>query len=124
MNIEEALYAYLSSYANLTAIVGTRIYPLILPQSPILPAITYSKVSGPRVNSKDGASGLAYPRFQFSCWAKSYGQAKQVAEQIRLALDTFPSGRAFIENEQDIYEPDTGIHHIPIDFIIWHTEVV
>ena len=34
MIIEEALVAYLTGYAGLSALIGTRLYPLRLPENP------------------------------------------------------------------------------------------
>lgn len=120
--IETEIYAYLSSNNAITALVGNRIYPLILPQNYTLPAITYTKISGQRVNAKDGQTGLANPRFQFSCWAKTYLEAKKVADVVRIAMNVFPNGTTYMQDEQDFYEPDTGLYHVPVDFIIWHNE--
>lgn len=103
-----------------------------LKQGTAFPALTCQKISGPRVASKDGPAGLAHPRMQVSCWAKSYADAKAVAEQVRLALEGFSGimGGAggikvditLLENEVDFYEPETGIYHVPVDFLIWHRE--
>ena len=131
MTIEEALYSYLKSYAGLSALVGARIYPLILPQPATLPAITYTKISrvGERVLSGPNPNTIS-ARFQLSCWAYSYGTAKSVANQAKLALQDYTGtmgGAGGVEvldansvNEQDFYETDTGIYHVPIDILILH----
>jgi len=133
MIIEEVLYAYLTNCAGLTALVGDRIYPIILPQKISFPAVTYQRISGIREYSQSGPSGLAHPRFQFSCWAKKYQEAKAIAEQVRLALDGYkgmmggPDGvrvdAVYIEDDHDIYDPETKIYHIALDVVIWHEEV-
>ena len=134
MVIEEALYAYLSSHAGLTALVSTRIYPLVMPQNATLPAVTFSKISGPRAHAMQQDAGLAYPRFQVSCWGGTYKQAKEVAGQVRAALQDYTGtmggaggvvvSGVFLEDENDLYEPGTQAYHIAIDFIIWHLEGV
>lgn len=133
MKIEEALFSHLKSHAGLSALVGTRIYPQIMPQGVTMPAVTYQKISGPREYSHGGPSELAHPRFQLSCWAKNYSTAKDIAEQVRLALQAYRGTMggaggvtvygAFLENEIDLYESDTRLYHIPVDFSIWHKEV-
>ena len=120
--IEIEVYKYLSQYAGLTALVGDRIYPMILPQDAVLPAVTCEKISGQRINTKFGPAGLVRARIQVSCWAKGYLVAKQVAEQVRLALAGFPGGTVYLENEVDLYEEGTGIYHVPVDFTIWYEE--
>jgi len=133
MIIEEALYAYLTNYAELTALVGDRIYPVILPQNTTLPAVTFQRISGIREYSQSGPSGLAHPRFQFSCWAEKYEEAKAVAEQIRLALEGYKGmmggsdgvrvDAIYVEDDHDIYDPETKEYHVALDAIIWHEEV-
>ena len=124
--IETVLQAYLA--ANV-ALCGGRVWPMKLPQKPTLPAITYRKISGPRIQTHDGASGLAHPRIQISCWAETYLAAKQLAEEVRQDLDGFSGamgathvGSMFLSNETDLYDPETGRWHIPVDFILFHDE--
>lgn len=127
--IEQALYTILSGHAGLTALVGSRIYPLILPQSPLLPAVIYQRVDAAREGTHDGPSGLAHPLFQLSCWALDFDQARAVVAQVRLALDGYTGTVGGVEieaiqsgHEDDQYEQDTKIYHSSIDFDIWHQE--
>ena len=132
MIIEEALVAYLTGYAGLSALIGTRLYPLRLPENPTYGAVTYHRISGPRVQSHSGPSGLAYPRFQFDCYATSYLGAKNVATQVRIALDGFKGtmggtsgvavSSALSQNDRDFYDPATRTWRVSTDFIIGHAE--
>lgn len=132
MNIEEAIYSYLKDNAGLAALVSDRIYPLTMPQNCTMPAVTYRKVSGPRIHTMGTDPGLAYPRFQFSCWGSSYSSAKNVAKKVQAALQDYKGQMggalgvvvqaSIMENELDLYEPDTGLYHIPVDLVIWHEE--
>ncbi len=138
MTLEEGLYSYLSSTAALTALVGNRIYPVVLPPNVVYPAVTYQRISGPRVHTMGNDPGLAYPRIQISCWyrdisdpQKGYGQVKAVAEQIRLALqdqkNTTWGGSVTVravlfDGDTDLYDFETQVHQVALDFIIWYTE--
>lgn len=124
MTIEADLRAYLLSQPNLKSMIDTRLYPLVLPQPPTFPAVTYAKVSHSHVRD---LSGVAYSisRFQFSCFAATYSGAKAVANEIKRALQDFVGvvgGYRFLDadgaNEIDIYESDSGIYHVPVDVII------
>ena len=131
MTIEEALFAYLTTCQGLASLIGTRLYSLRLPQNPTLPAVTYFKVSrvGERVLGGPNPNTIR-ARFQFSCWAKSYGVAKSVAGQLKEALQDYsgimggPGGVNVLDanpvNEHDFYESDTGLYHIPVDVEILH----
>lgn len=132
MTLEQALYSYLSTYAGLTALVSTRIYPVTMPQGVTYPAVTYTRISAPRIHAMGRDTGLASPRVQVDCWGSSYSSVKGVAAQVRAALQDF-SGlmggaggvtvqRAFIEGDRDLYESDTQTHRTSMDFIIWCLE--
>src|SRR4030042_5808294 len=88
--VETVIYTRLSGYAGLIALTSTRIYPLILPQSPTLPAVTYQRIDGPR-ESRFGADPVAHPRIQVDSWAKTYAGVKAVAPQVRGALQLWSS---------------------------------
>jgi hypothetical protein len=127
MTFEQALFSYLSNHAGLKALVNTRIYPITMPQNPTLPAVTYQKISGV---VDYGVSSIKRPRFQFDAWASSYSSARAVAEQIKSALNRYTGtmGGAggvtvigtWIENEMDLFEPDTGLYRVSVDIRFEH----
>lgn len=129
MSIEEALQEYLSGKAEITTLVSDRIYPVVLPQGVSYPALTYLKVSGPVLHDVD----IAYPRFQLSSWSESYAEAKQLAAAVKEVLQRFKGimgnapgvkvSQVVFENELDLYDPETGVHHIPSDYTIIYREV-
>lgn len=124
--LEEALFSYLTGYAGLSALIGTRLYPVQFPQGVTLPAMTYQQVSSPEVYSHDGYSGLRSPRFQFTCRGSTYLEAKQVAAQLKAALRGYAGlmagsvnvRGARIENEIDQIEPELGIYDVIVDAVI------
>lgn len=142
MRMDEALYSYLSTHAGLSALVGTRIYPVKLPQNVSLPAVTYQKISGHRVHAMQTDPGYASPRFQISCWAvdsateSGYDIVKAVAEQARAALQDYRGtmggaggvvvDAVFLDDENDFYEDAArqGVFHVAQEYIIWHQEAV
>ena len=126
MSIEQGLYAHLSSHAGLTALVGDRIYPLVLPQKVALPAVVYQRISLWQTYTHNGAS-LARPRFQNTCVGRTYAEAHDVAAQVRDALSGYRGmmgsvavEAAFIDNEREDYEPETDSYIRQVDVIIWH----
>jgi hypothetical protein len=124
VSIESDLYSYLSTYAGLIPLVGDRIYPLVAPQSVQAPYCTYQKISSGRQYSHSGFSNLSRPRMQVSCFAPTYLQAKAVAIQVIAAIEAWPGSgsvqAAFTENEQDLYDPDTKLYYIPVDFFVYY----
>lgn len=128
--IGEVIYSKLTGYAGLAALVGTRVYPIQLPQRPTLPAITYQRISTLPIQDRDDAHArLERPRFQFDCWAISHAGARAVAQEMRSALASFAQASnpridvALMQNEIDDYEPDIGRWRVILDAFIWHEEV-
>lgn len=130
--IHEALFARLSGYAGLTALVATRVYPRQLPQNPTYPAVTYERISADRQSAMGSDSGLVSGRWQVSSWGKTYTDARDAAEQVRKALQRYRgtlSGTViqdiFIESENDLpaelVDGET-IYQIASDFIVWFVE--
>lgn len=85
--IDAGLVALLQANAGLEALIGTRIYPDVLPDEPTLPAITYQFLGG---NSKPtfNTSGMQKLRVEFNCWSASWpqGGTKAQAAAVRDAL--------------------------------------
>lgn len=133
MSIRSQIYSRLSGYAGLTALVSTRIYPALIPQGAAMPAVTFTLVSATRPSAFGSDPGRVRARFQVDCWsdqaAGSTSGADLVAEQVRAALQRWRTSSgspeifdSFIENSFETYEPETKIHRVSIDIIIWHGE--
>jgi hypothetical protein len=130
MTVEESLEAELKNYAGLSALVGTRIDPLQV-NGATLPAVTYVRVSGVRVQAMDGPTGLAVPVFQVSSWATTYAAAKAVAKQVRLCLDGFNgtlggvggvNAKITLQGDRDLVDTETNWRQVAADYEIAHQE--
>jgi hypothetical protein len=95
--IEEAVYFKMVSDADLFELVGTRVYPLFVPQDVPLPAIAYQKISSVKHQAHAESSHLAMSRFQFTIEADDYADAKDTAEALRNCWDSFAG---FVGNTQ------------------------
>ena len=127
--IEKELVGYLLADAGLALMIGDRLHDMVLPQSPTLPAVVWQRISTTRVHSQSGASRLARPRFQFTCWATTTLAAIQVAGALREALDGYGGRMGMVENvaifgegENAGLDPETGLRNVALDFFIWHSE--
>lgn len=130
MFLEAALYNRLSTYAGLTALVSTRIYPLVLPQDPTLPAVTYQTIGRSMEDVRGSGPRYAETRIQIDCWAATYASAKSVAEQVRAALQDYTGTMGGVGgvpvldgdavNEIDLYEPDALLHRVMVEALITH----
>lgn len=98
-----------------------RVYGATAPQSVVKPYIVYHKLSPGREYSHDGFSKLSRSRVQISCYGETYGSAKQVAAQVIAAMESWQAGGvrfAPLAGEQDLFEQDTGLYHVPVDFFV------
>lgn len=130
-DIEAGLFAFLSADAGISAVVGTRIYPLRVPEDATLPALAYHKISGPSEHSKDGDMNLNHPRFQFTCWADKYADAKAGRTAVVAALNGFANGgtmggavvveQVIVTDDMDLHDPQSLEFGASVDAIIWHS---
>jgi hypothetical protein len=129
---ETALYNYLSTYAGLTALIGTRIYPVLEPQNVKYPALVFQQISGPRVHAMGDDPGITYPRYQFTAWAEKHTEAVAVAKQVRLAFENYSGTmggeggvtiyHAEVDNQFSDHNEQTNKYCSIVDVIIWHGE--
>lgn len=130
--VESALRTRALAVTAVSDLIAARLYPLKLPQAPTYPAVTYTRISGPRLYAHDGPAGMAEGRFQFDAWGASYASAKAVAAALRGAMEGF-SGTSggvsiasiFCVNETDEYQPeegDGGDWRVSLDFWVRYYE--
>lgn len=123
MSAGARLHTRLSTHAGTAALVSARVYPVILPQNVVLPAIAYQRISGTEQN---GSTSIREARYQINCWGATFASAQSVAAQVRDALEEWSinSGSgvfvrmARIVNEQDDWEEDTRSYRTIIDVIL------
>lgn len=131
MSIETELFSYLSTYAGLTTLVSTRIYPVDAPQQPTYPYIVYFKVNNNRKYCHQGFANASTQLFQADCYATTYSDAKAIATQLITAIDSWyltntKVQAAFIDNEADVIEENVKtsetlkVYCVPIDFICYY----
>jgi hypothetical protein len=97
----------------------TRVHPIKLPQNPVYPSITYSRVSTQRLVSHDGDSNLIKARLQISLWAARYEDAKELAAEVTQLLQCLkadPIQVIFMTNEIDLYDDKVKVYQIAQDY--------
>ena len=133
--IENAIRGRLLDSTGVTALIGSsssaRAYHLRLPEGVTLPAVTYQRIS--RVGFPDyaGDTDLATRRIQVDSWAGTGESAASLGEEIRKSLDGFRGTvatvairGAFLVDEAQEYEVETGLHRLRQDFMVSHSEEV
>jgi len=126
-----AIYGRLRNTTGITGIVNTRIYPVVLPQSGDLPAITFNKASDVGIHASGQDPNIHSPRWQVHGWSTSYTQVRNLADQIKECLRDYSGStwvavqRFFFDGEIDLTEVDpldqSVIYHTVADFICWYS---
>lgn len=127
--IEAALFGHLSTEAGLAALVGTRVYPVQLPQGATLPAVTYQRISTQVVQHRGSvAPSFSRPRFQLNCWASSYDGTVALRAAVRAAMGTLAQASspridvALLADDRDVVEATPGRWVASLDYFVWHKE--
>lgn len=118
--LETLVYQVLRDNAGVAAVVSGRIYPLILPQGCILPAISYERVSTSPVVSLSGFSNLESARVQIDCMASTYSAAKGLAALVFTAMNSATLFKSVPLGQTDILENDTMTYRVSMDFSAWN----
>lgn len=93
MRIGQYIYSVLSADAGVTALVGTRIYPVFLPQDAAYPAIVFLADNEPPFDSKTQASDHDKETVTFHFWASAaqgengYAALDNIDDAIREVLE-------------------------------------
>ena len=126
VRIDEAVFSRLSTNAALAAVLtspdgAVRVYPLRLPETLVLPAVTYQRISGVR-DSTFTEDWRAMGVFQFDCWAATYAGARSLADLLLEALqraDYTAAGvtvlEALVQSERDLYEAEARLYRVNVD---------
>lgn len=111
MAIEAALFELLTEDAGVAGLVGSRVYPVVLPQNPTLPAVVYQELRTAALSATGGDTGRRESRMQVSYWAESYAGVKAGKAALVALLSGYRGGifeRVGVEAMQDDVDVETG----------------
>jgi hypothetical protein len=124
MTIAALLKTALTNISGMGALVSTRIYPVFLPQTPTLPAISFQRISN---TGQYGTSDRKQSRWQINCWASTHVGATAVAAAVKAGLEEYHDADqipaidwARVVNELDDYDDAAKVYRIIVDVIL-HT---
>ena len=129
MEIGKSIYNILSTTGNVSALVGTRIFPNVAPQTTAFPFIIYDVTGVEPTNTKDGVSTLDTNDVMISVYSNTYSEASSLAQLVRIAMDRLPTNTYAGEDIQssefqgynDIFDNtsgNAGIYRKALDFEI------
>ena len=128
-DILSSLVAFLLLDGELTALIGTRLYPEKLPagttENPTqMPAVTFQLVDEPVIGTHDNKQAYK-ARIQLDAWGGSYKSAHAVADALHTALQGYRGamgtnnvGGIFRKRRQDDPNPDIGLNRVSQDYLV------
>lgn len=130
MNAEAAVYALLTGAGAVTSIVGTRVYPVVLPERQPTPAVVYELVAAVNQGRIDAqaATHLMRSRVQINLLSKDYAVLRTLREAVVSAL-RFQRGTVAgcvvhaITHEGDgptSFDHELAVFHRYVDFHVFH----
>lgn len=89
MNEGKAIYSILTSDSDVSAIVGTRVYPQIAAQGAAFPFVVYVLQDTSPSDTKSGVSTLDEVRYDIVVASETYTEVSDLTNKIRTALDRY-----------------------------------
>jgi hypothetical protein len=131
---EAVLRVALAQNTAVTALVGTKVFPVVAPAEATYPFVTWRRVQVLRQQTLANPMGVPKVTLDYSIYGATYDQARQVADAMRLVLDGYAGTvdntvvqHASVENESDDFVTLTGAELPPSYQIVmtvdtWWTE--
>jgi hypothetical protein len=126
MSVESEVKTRLSTDINVLAILGERIYPVILPQNPILPAAQYVIMDAAPTINLSAKAGLYRYEMQIDIFARKYSEVVNAENIVRKSLQSYSN----IETgsiqaihhlmSSDDFEKEISDYKKIMRFSIWH----
>jgi hypothetical protein len=116
MSVETVLGACLLAASGLA---GVKVRAEVAQPTDATPYIVHTQITGTRIKSLRGDSGLANPRFQIDVYADTKAQAVDLKKAIRLAVLASPELGAVLIAEASGYEADTKRYRQRQEYSFW-----
>lgn len=130
MLAEEGLAYFMTHDPVISALIGDRFEPLVVPQEKARPAIAHQRITTPPERSHSGRSKPDHPTIQLTIEGSTYAEAKRLAKTITDRLDGFKGMMGSLEvqdclvnNIQDGYGQIKQVPVVRMDIELWCVEV-
>lgn len=131
---EAVLRTALVGQTAVTTLVSSRIYPVLAPATAALPFVTWRRTAISREQTLGPPMGVPRVSVEYSIYATTYEQARDVADAMRLVLDGYGGTtdntevkQTSLENESDDFVTLAGadmppVYQITQTYDIWWQE--
>jgi hypothetical protein len=125
MKILKALRAKIIGDAAVTALIGSKCYPVVVPQKAAVPFVILSVVNVDPTDTKTGVSTTDVFRIQVDSYAASYDACQDLDKKVRDSIDKYmgTSSSIYIDGvryltSQDSFEDEPGEYRRISDYIV------
>lgn len=132
--IEQGIFERLRDDAGLSPLVAGRVFPVLIPQSrahdeSATPCVVFLLIHEARTLTVCDASSSVEGTYQIDSISRSYFEAKEIAQAVRLCLNSFtglmggtPVDRVLLETAQDLVEAEPGLYRVSQTFLFYYQE--
>lgn len=133
-DVGKALRALLVAASPVSALIGARVYPSVMPENRTLPndlAVTYEQTGLVDDDHLQGPAGLAIATMQIQCFGRTYAAVRELANEVDTVLRGYRGTSSGVEIhgierdnliELTDLDGDRIERRIVIDYSVWHTE--
>lgn len=104
---EAVLRSALVANSAVSALIGTKVYPVIAPASATLPFVTWRRVAVRRQQTLAAPMGMPVTSIEYSIFGSTYEQARDVADAMRAVLDGYGGSANNTEVKQTSLEQES-----------------
>lgn len=79
----------LKTDATVAGLIGTRVYPNIVPQRSSFPVVVYNQVTGGRTSVMTTDTGTVNSTWQLDVYAQTYAAARELASAVRKRIQRY-----------------------------------
>lgn len=120
MNFRTLMHQQLSASSAITAIVGGNITAMRALDSALPPYLLTEVASHQQMNTLTGVDPLDHARIRCHLYGESYNVLLDLEEAVRNAMNGATTFSAQYIFGFEMYEDDTKLYHLVLDFSLWH----
>src|SRR5438128_56604 len=87
--IEDSLYTLITTDGTLSTLLGTRVYPIKMPDNPLLPALVYTSVGSMHAIVTSGRAGWSESNYHIDVWDRTFASIQALLDALRLRLQGY-----------------------------------
>lgn len=126
VDFESLLSDHLLADTGIAAIVGNKVFALVIPEGTVLPCLSFQRLSGQPANTLSGHSGLEAITVQIDAWGRTYSETKELAKAVRAAMPAQGAvWGAHLMEDQDFFEDGTNLrnyYRVSMEYLVWFLE--